>query len=109
MSSCSIFIFGMKRQQAAGNIRIALLCGGCVFLDTHNPVYKHYINMGVVLYPLERIAEGFDKILAEFKPHQKSNIEIISQVRSKDVMIKEIEETVEFLRNEIDEKINKHK
>ena len=101
MSSCSIFIFGMKRQQALGNILIALMCGGCVFLDTKNPVYKHYINMGVVVYPLERIVEGFDTILAEFKPHQKKNIEIISQLRSNECLINEINETVEYLKNEI--------
>ena len=104
MSTCSIFIFGVKRQQAVGNIRIALSCGGCVFLDKINPVYKHFKNIGLVVYPLERISDGFDKILEEFKPHQMNNIKIISQLENNNRRIEEVEKTVDFLKNEIYEK-----
>lgn len=101
MSSCSVFVFGVRRQQAGGNTYIALRCGGCVFLDRRNPVYEHYRKMGVVVYPLERIAEGFDTIVEEFRPHQIRNVEILFNQGNADRMIGEIKETVEFLKKDI--------
>ena len=101
MSSCSIFVFGVRRQQAGGNIRIALTCGGCVFLDRRNPIYEHYLNKGVLVYPIERIEEGFDKIIEEFRPHQRQNIEILCDRYGVENRLSEINDTVRFLRRDI--------
>ena len=101
MSSCAIFVFGVRRQQSAGNIITALRCGGCVFLDRRNPVYEHYRKMGVIVYPLEKMKDGFCKVVEEFMPHQKRNVEILSQKCNFQCFLADIKETVDSLKNDI--------
>lgn len=53
ISSCSIAIFFMERQQAMGNINMALLNGCKVFLSETNPVYSFYKGLGIKLYSIQ--------------------------------------------------------
>lgn len=53
--SCNSFIFGSLRQEAVGNILIALYVGGRVFLQSANPLLKFYKSMGLVIFSLDEI------------------------------------------------------
>ena len=72
-----------------------------MFLDRRNPIYEHYLNKGVLVYPIERIEEGFDKIIEEFRPHQRQNIEILCDRYGVENRLSEINDTVRFLRRDI--------
>lgn len=54
ISSCSIAIFFMERQQAMGNINRALRNGCKVFLSETNPVFKFYKSLGIKLYSVQQ-------------------------------------------------------
>lgn len=51
--SCSIAIFGHERQQAMGNINMALNLGCKVFLSETNPVYSFYKSLGFVVFSIQ--------------------------------------------------------
>ena len=53
-SSCSIFIFNHLRQQALGNINLALFMGGRVFLREDNPIYTYYIEKNANLFKIDK-------------------------------------------------------
>ncbi len=53
--SCNSFIFGSLRQEAVGNILIALYIGGRVFLQSSNPLLKFYKSMGLIIFSIEEI------------------------------------------------------
>ena len=53
--SANCFIYGNWRQEAVGNILIALYIGGKVFLDEHNPLLMFYKNHGLKIYGLEEL------------------------------------------------------
>ena len=74
MNRCSAFVFGHRRQQAAGNILIALRNGGCVFLDKRNPMYGFCLRRRFKVYTLDDLKRGIDVVLAEFKQYQKENV-----------------------------------
>lgn len=57
LQSCSIVIMNHLRQQALGNIVIALYMGAKVFLDKRNPIYTFFANQGVYIYCLEDLSE----------------------------------------------------
>lgn len=54
VQSCSIAIFYMERQQAIGNINLALKNGCKVFLSETNPVYIFYKNLGLKIFSVQR-------------------------------------------------------
>lgn len=53
----NVFLYGNWRQEAVGNIVIALYLGGKVFLSRHNPILKIFSNMGLKLFVLEEICQ----------------------------------------------------
>lgn len=53
--NAGVFIYGNYRQEAVGNILIALYIGGKVFLDSKNPLFKFYINMGLIIFCIEEL------------------------------------------------------
>lgn len=52
--SCSIAIFFMERQQAVGNIGLALRNGCKVFLSETNPVYRFFNDLGLKIFSVQR-------------------------------------------------------
>lgn len=56
--SASVFIYGNWRQEAVGNILIALFIGGKVFLDEKNPLLKFYRDRGLIIFSLEELNEN---------------------------------------------------
>lgn len=70
LMSANVFIYGNWRQEAVGNILIALYLGGKVFLYDRNPLLTFYKRMGLYIYSLDDID---DTSLS--KPLTKSEIE----------------------------------
>lgn len=54
ISSCSIAIFYIERQQAIGNINMALIKGCKVFLSETNPVYTYYKDLGLKVFSVQQ-------------------------------------------------------
>lgn len=54
ISSCSIAIFFMERQQAMGNINKTLKNGCKVFLSETNPTYSFYKDLGIKLFSVQK-------------------------------------------------------
>lgn len=64
--SCSIAIFFMERQQAVGNICLALRNGSKVFLSETNPVYRFFKDLGLKVFSVQRdlVQKEFDSPLS---------------------------------------------
>ncbi len=60
LARCSTCIFNHERQQAVGNILVALWLGARVFLRPTSPVYRHLSNLGVRMF---RIDASFSRTL----------------------------------------------
>lgn len=101
LSHCAVFIFGNKRQQALGNISIALRMGGCVFLDPTCPVCQYYVDHGVFVYPLSRLKDGIDRVVEEFRPHQMRNMEIMEKIRRNEALVNECESVVDQIIRDV--------
>ena len=102
MKECSVFIFAHLRQQALGNINLALKMGGCVIMDDRSPVFRYLRCNGIVAYTLQDLRrKGIGWIVNDFKPRQDSNIANTWKVRNYDAMKAEITGTVRFLAEEV--------
>lgn len=53
LESCDVFIYGHYRQEAVGNILIALYLGGKVFLHNYNPLLGFYKSIGLTIFSIE--------------------------------------------------------
>ncbi len=53
--NAGVFIYGNLRQEAVGNILIALYIGGKVFLDSKNPLLKFYKNLGLIIFSIDEL------------------------------------------------------
>ena len=53
LESCDVFIYGHYRQEAVGNILIALYLGGKVFLYNYNPLLGFYKSIGLTIFSIE--------------------------------------------------------
>ena len=67
----NIFIYGHIRQEAVGNILIALYIGGKVFLSSESPMYLYYKRIGLRLYSLNELDNDSIKI-----PMKTEDVEI---------------------------------
>lgn len=55
--SCGFVIMNHRRQQAVGNIGAALYKGATVYLRRENPLYPFYTGLGIVLRPMDELAQ----------------------------------------------------
>lgn len=53
LESANIFIYNNYRQEAVGNILVALYLGGKVFLNKRNPLLKFYKSIGLHLFEID--------------------------------------------------------
>lgn len=53
MQGCGIAIYGCERQQAIGNIRLALWLGQKVFLSATSITYRHFRQCGMVVFTIQ--------------------------------------------------------
>lgn len=57
LCSARTYIYGNYRQEATGNVVVALYLGGAVFLHPSNILLKEFINMGCICFSTEDLAE----------------------------------------------------
>ena len=56
LTRCGNFVYANLRQEALGNILIALYLGGKVFFDIRNPLYRYFKGLGIRIFSLEEIS-----------------------------------------------------
>jgi dTDP-N-acetylfucosamine:lipid II N-acetylfucosaminyltransferase len=56
LMSAGTFIYGSYRQEAVGNILIALYIGGKVYLNSKNPLLKFYKSLGIKIYNVDDLS-----------------------------------------------------
>lgn len=72
MLSASTFIYGNFRQEAWGNILVALYLGGKVYLSINSPLRIWCENLGFIFFILEDIAKTYNISLTdEDKKHNR--------------------------------------
>ncbi len=64
LESANIFIYNNYRQEAVGNILVALYLGGKVFLNKKNPLLPFYKRLGLAIFELEELRRenGFNPL-----------------------------------------------
>lgn len=65
VQSCPIVVMNHLRQQALGNIVIALYLGAKVFLNKENPIYQFFINLDAVIYDIESLGSEMNSKLTQ--------------------------------------------
>lgn len=82
------FIFGNLRQEAVGNMVIAMFIGARIFIDSYNPMYEYYKSLGLHINKLEEITEYLHKPLTEVQIADNRNIlsHMYSNERLKDLI-----------------------
>lgn len=55
--NASYFIYNNYRQEAVGNILVALFIGGKVYLSDNSPLLRFYKNLGLIIFPVSDISE----------------------------------------------------
>lgn len=93
-SSTAVALFGNLRQEAIGNIMIALYMGAKVFLFESNPVYEWAATHNLKVYPMSALSQvELDTLLpAEDAEHNRS---VLRELYSKRRMIQLIKELFE--------------
>ena len=73
LSSAKICIYGNWRQEAVGNIVIALYLGSKVYLSKHNPLLKNLLDLGYIVYALEDATKEsfYEKLSQEIKERNR--------------------------------------
>jgi hypothetical protein len=75
LANCSYFIYGNLRQEAMGNIIVALYLGGKVFLDKSNPLYTYFKNLGCFVYSLDDLrsdCNALQQLSQDVKDHNRT-------------------------------------
>lgn len=92
MASAEICVYGNWRQEAMGNIIIALYLGAKVFLSGHSPLLPWFKEMGISIFELESITN--DDLSSPLDENlRKRNREILLNKYSKKNQIRLIKET----------------
>lgn len=89
--SANLFIYANFRQEALGNIIVALYLGAIVVLDKRNPLYGELISKGLVVFLMDDLS-----ILLQYHMTPKeinNNRNIISRLYSRERMIRLIKES----------------
>lgn len=83
----SVALFGNWRQEAIGNIIVALYLGAKVFLSSLNPVYQWAQSHGLVVFELEKLSQQDLDTPLPIEERQK-NRQILLSLYTKDRMYK---------------------
>lgn len=93
---CGNVVINTNRQQAIGNIIIALWYGARVFLNKTNPTYHYFKSLGIKIYKVSEV--GKYKKLMTFEKLAAINRPILEKIYSRDQVIRETNELVNYLR-----------
>ncbi len=95
---CGNVIMNHYRQQAMGNIIIALYNGARVFLNKKSPVYDYLNDLGITFFDVEKDLQRLD-LLPSFSELAKHNRPILKNIYAKELVLKETEEFVQYFSN----------
>lgn len=85
LSSCTLVFMNHLRQQATGNIYIAIMSGAKVFLDPLNPLFKHYVNLGLKVFSIHDFDQvSFSRLSEEDVQHNRT---ILKKASSKEMIL----------------------
>lgn len=86
LCNARIFIYNNYRQEAVGNIIIALYLGGKVFLNKRNPLLSFYKSLGIIIFDLDTLTlpEGLTPIS---RSEVVSNREILHKTYSRNRLL----------------------
>ncbi len=102
MDKCCCFVFGQLRQQAVGNVLLALKRGGCVFLHRNSPVYAFCLRKGFRVYTLEDIDRGLATVVEDFRPYQKATAAAANKASSTREILAKIRKSVRQIKGEFE-------
>ncbi len=108
IEGCAAFVFGHRRQQAVGNILMAIRRGGCVFLDSRSPVYKFCLRRGFRVYTLDDLKLGISRVIEDFRPYQKKNARIANKTLSVQEILSKIHKSVRQVQGECERRRNQN-
>ncbi|CAG9431327.1 TDP-N-acetylfucosamine:lipid II N-acetylfucosaminyltransferase [Providencia alcalifaciens] len=94
LGSCSHVIMNHNRQQAYGNIAMALFMGSKIFLRRNNPLYEYLVKKGFTIYSIEDIPHEINTNLDE--DIKNKNRALIEKFFSRNAFI---EKTRNFISN----------
>lgn len=100
MDDCAVFIFGQLRQQAVGNILLALQRGGCVFLHKNSPVYAFCMRKKFKVYTLEDLDRGIENVLMDYRQYQAATAAAANKVSETREVLAKIRRSVRQIRVE---------
>ena len=92
LMGCNSFVYGNFRQEAVGNIVIALYLGKKVFLHKRNPLFDYYKSLGVKLFELSDLPNEVSSFLD--RKDQLENKRILWNYNNYNLLIKLIQ--IEF-------------
>lgn len=91
MLSNNVFIYGNWRQEAVGNIVIAIYLGAKVFVSEKSPLVEYFQSMGIKLYITERMTQ-IDIDTPEDSSVVNNNRQAILKSNSKESILRNIKE-----------------
>jgi len=79
LSTCSSVVMNHLRQQGAGNLFIMLYLGAKVFLDSQNPLYEEFKNMGLIINEMNALGDASldEPLSAEQQASQKTILKAV--------------------------------
>ncbi len=102
ISKSPIVIMNHKRQQAAGNIIVMLFKGATVFLREENPLYDHYINMGIILFSIQELINSPELLERRLTDKEiKSNRQLIKTFMGTEASLKKTKNLIETISGKI--------
>lgn len=103
LCECDVFVFNHIRQQAIGNIRLALKMGGLVILNDRSPSWEYYKSIGVKVYSTKQLLQGLDYLVADYGKYRDKNVELMFRISGSDAYASDIEKTFRLLDSYIGE------
>lgn len=97
IESCGFVIMNHTRQQARGNINMALYKGCKVFLRKENPIYLQCKNLGIHIFSIENILESNDNFTHLSEEQIATNRNIITQYWQRSNAITSIKTLKDFV------------
>jgi len=98
LKTCPVVIMNHKRQQAGGNVSIALYLGSKVYLDWDNPLYHHYNKIGVKVFLIQDVIDQPDLLHVPIDyEHVLNNRFIISQRGNRSSLLQRTSELIKVM------------
>ncbi len=96
LSGARTFIYGSFRQEAIGNILVALYLGGAVFLDERNPLLYDLRKIGYSVFSISQLPPMIHYNLSDME--KRKNRDLVIKLNSRELMLSYIKES--FGKNE---------